>query len=311
MIAGCGSAGSTDASAQVVDLPGAAAPVNFDDVVYSQQLQRIVVPARRSGVYLVDPESGDARHVGYSGDADSVDTSGDTLYVLDRRNRQIHVVDPENGHVLSSVPTSAPPDYIRFVAATHEVWVSEPGAARIEIFAVGSEAGGAPSPSGFVAVPEGPEGLTLTTDAKQAYAHAGRDVVAIDTQARGVTARWATGCAATHGFPRIDERDGLLLASCADDGKVTLLNVSSGRRLGEYDVGGGESLPAYSPSTGHFYVRSDPGTRIATLQASQNGLQLVRQVEVPKAGHCLGAGGGSHYWTCDADTGSLLLFTDG
>jgi hypothetical protein len=90
---------------------------------------------------------------------------------------------------------------------------------------------------------------------------------------------------------------------------VTLLDVRDGRLIGEYEAGGGESLPAYSSGRGHFYVRSDPGATIVTLEASPRGLKLVKEVQVPKAGHCLGAEDG-YYWTCDAEAGQVLLFDD-
>jgi hypothetical protein len=45
-------------------------------------------------------------------------------------------------------------------------------------------------------------------------------------------------------------------------------------------VGGGAALPAWSDRTGHFYVRSDPGTTIATLQPAENGLTQVAEVTV-------------------------------
>lgn len=83
-----------------------------------------------------------------------------------------------------------------------------------------------------------------------------------------------------------------------------------GTLIDEYELGAGESLPAYSSGAGHFYVRSDPGTKIATLDASSQGLKLVREVQVPETGHCLGADDQGRYWTCDADAGQLLLFHD-
>lgn len=69
-------------------------------------------------------------------------------------------------------------------------------------------------------------------------------------------------------------------------------------------------MPAYSDRTGHFFVRSDPDTVIATLQPSDDGLTLVRQVEVPEAGHCLVADDLGHYWTRDSKHGRLLRFDD-
>jgi DNA-binding beta-propeller fold protein YncE len=309
ILTGCSSTGQVDDSAQVVDLPGALDKVNFDDVAYSAESHRVLVPALQSGVHFVDPASGEATRLDFAGSAHSVDTNGQLLFVLDRASQQIHVVGPDDGQTLSSASTSPRPDYVRFVKATGELWVSVPAAERIEIFAV--EDGGAGTHRvGSVDVPRGPEGLTLTAAGDTAYTHAGSDVVAIDTEEREVTSRWPTGCEETHGFPAINENDGLLLASCAKDGKVTLLDANDGRWLAEYEVGGGESLPAYSPHSNHFYVRSDPGTKVVTLKASRSGLTLVGEVEVPAAGHCMGAGDAGRYWTCDEDSGRLLLFRD-
>ncbi len=306
----CSSAQEVDPSAQVMELPGAAEEIDFDDVVYSADLGRVVVPARESGVYFLAPDSAEVDRVPYAGSVDSADVGGGLLFVLDRGASRIDVLDPEGGQVLSSAAVSAPADYIRYVASARELWVSEPAREGIEIFALGEKAQEAPRRVGFVSVPGGPEGLTLTADGAAAYAHAGAEVVAIDTAQRSLTARWPTGCEATHGFPRVDERDRLLLASCADQGKVTLLDLEDGRQLGDYEVGGGESLPAYSTDTDHFYVRSDPGTTIATLAASTRGLEVVREVAVPEVGHCLGADGTGHYWACDAGSGRVLLFND-
>ena len=133
--------------------------------------------------------------------------------------------------------------------------------------------------------------------------------MALDVTAHREADRWPTGCEGTHGFPRVD-RDGThVLASCAKSGKVTLLDAGDGHQVGAYEVGGGESLPAYSAERNRFYVRSDPGNTLAVLQASPEGLEEVRTVQVPETGHCLGANG-EHYWTCDADAGSVLLVAD-
>jgi hypothetical protein len=39
----------------VIDLPAAADEIGFDDVAYSAESHRILVPARESGDYVVDP----------------------------------------------------------------------------------------------------------------------------------------------------------------------------------------------------------------------------------------------------------------
>ena len=49
------------------------------------------------------------------------------------------VVDPATGVIASSTALRAAPEYVRFVAATGELWVTEPNADQTEIFKVSSE----------------------------------------------------------------------------------------------------------------------------------------------------------------------------
>ena len=315
LLAGCSSRPddpNPPPGSRVVELPGAAGSIDFDDIAYSPRLQRVLVPARDSGLYLVDPDSAIATRVPTPGSVASVDEGRGLLFLADRSAHKINVLDPADGHVLASVPTAAAPDYVRYVDTTGELWVTEPGASPsgIEIFALSNGPAPNPQPVAFLAVPDGPEGFALSPQRRTAYTHAGDDLAAIDVTTRTISAKWPTGCQGTHGFPRVDDNLGVVLASCAADGAVSLLDLNSGRQLGRYQVGGGAALPAWSDRTGHFYVRSDPGTTIATLQPAENGLTQVGQAAVPKAGHCLTADDRGHYWTCDADRGRVLRFDD-
>jgi hypothetical protein len=74
--------------------------------------------------------------------------------------------------------------------------------------------------------------------------------------------------------------------------------------------GGGEALAALS-GPGRFELRADPGIRLATLAGSRTtGLRVIDTVAVPQAAHCLTGHGEGHYWTCDADGGRILQFSD-
>ena len=313
-MAGCGPDDSAPpvAGAHVAELPGAARPIDFDDIAYSQQLRKLLVPARRSGLYLVDPDSGRAARLGRLAGADSADAGRGLIFVLRRDDRAIDVLDPDSGRVVTTAKTSAPGDYIRYIAATDELWVTEPAASPsgIEIFALPPGPHRAPHRAGFVPVPDGPEGLTPAQRSATVYTHAGSRLVAVAAPARTITARWPTGCDATHGFPRLDKSERLVLASCAHDDEVSLLDARDGRQLGRFAAGGGEALPAYSTKADHFYVRGDPGTTLVTLAASPRGLERIRDVDVPKDGHCLTADTVGHYWTCDAKAARVLGFDD-
>jgi len=312
-LVGCGSGDDAplDSRAMVVELPGAMRAIDFDDIVYSQSLDRILIPARQSGLYVVDPATGDASRLGRLESADSADEGDGTAFVIEREQQRLDLLDARTGRTRSSVSTSAPGDYVRYVTSTRELWVTEPAAtpAGIEIFSLGTGEAAARR-TGFIPVPSGPEGLQLSASNRVAYTHAGSDVVVIDVPRHTVTSRWSTGCRGTHGFPRVDARGGLLVASCAEDGEVVLLDARDGRRLDTFSVGGGEALPGYSSAADDFYVRGDPGTKLATLDASRTGFSRVEEVAVPQVGHCLTADAVGHYWTCDAERGRLLRFAD-
>jgi len=62
----------------------------------------------------------------------SVDEGNGFLFVTDRSSQKLNVVDPTAGTVVTSLTLSASPDYARFVAATNEVWISEPASSQIE-----------------------------------------------------------------------------------------------------------------------------------------------------------------------------------
>src|SRR5215207_9736698 len=114
----CGSgegSSSVDPAASVVALPGAMREVDFDDIGYSERLGRVLVPARRSGLYLVDPASGEAERVGHVRSADSADEGDGLVFVLDRDSGVLNVLDPALGRVVSSVGTAGAGDYVRYV----------------------------------------------------------------------------------------------------------------------------------------------------------------------------------------------------
>ena len=139
-------AGCTPLPFDIVQLPEGERGIGFDDLRYSASLGRMLVPAGRSGrLDLIEPDtlktssiSGFTSQVSYSGGHDdgatSVEEAGGTLYVTDRSARTLFAVDPGSRSILGSAALGAEPDYVRFVASTNELWVTEPSAAQIEIF---------------------------------------------------------------------------------------------------------------------------------------------------------------------------------
>src|SRR5215211_5719717 len=118
MTAGVAACGASDGAslpgspARVVDLPGAENAIDFDDIVYSSRLNRIIVPARRSGVYLIDPRSADVTRRGHLLSADSADEGAGLIFAADRERQAITAVDTRTGRSGFSFRTGGPIDYV-------------------------------------------------------------------------------------------------------------------------------------------------------------------------------------------------------
>jgi len=180
LLAGCASNDGTS-----VTLPDAGPGIGFDDLQYSSALHRVLAPGGRSGkLDLIDPGSlafqsvsGFSAMGSYSGGHDdgatSVTEGRGLLFVTDRTSGLLSVVDPSTQTVLSSTQLGAGPDYVRYVAATDELWVSEPSAQQIEIFAIDAKVPFTPGARATIPVANGPESLVIDQSHGRAYTHPG------------------------------------------------------------------------------------------------------------------------------------------
>ena len=80
----------------------------------------------------------------------------------------LEVVDPAKGTIVAGAPLAGSPDYVRYVAATNEVWVTEPDKDGIEIFTLSDAKPPVPAHKAFLAIPGGPESLVIDNAAKVA-----------------------------------------------------------------------------------------------------------------------------------------------
>jgi hypothetical protein len=296
-----------------VDMPGGASGVGFDDIRFSTDLRRVVsAPGGTGSVDLIDPDALAVVSVsGFDGSVESADEGQGVIFALDRAHSSLNVADPSSKKIVATAPLAAGPDYVRYSPITHEVWVTEPSASQIEVLSL--QASGPPTHAAVIAIAGGPEGLAFDVSRQRAYAHlyAGK-LIAIDVNQRTVVATWPTGCASSHGIPAIDEKRGFVFAGCADNAKVAVLDLNNdGKQLGSYSLGPGETILAYAPSLGHFYLRGDPGIPVAMLGVSSTGsLSLLGTVNAANYGHCATADDRGFVWVCDANGGRLLRFQD-
>ncbi len=305
--------------ARPIELPGGGVGVGLDDVVFARRLGKLLVPGGRTGkLFAIDPLSlaiteisGFAETSRYAGGHGEGTTSADEgpadLYAIDRTSGTVDVVDPVARAVVFAVPTAGDPDYVRHSSATGEVWVTEPDQERIEVFTVSNRTLVRRS---SLHIRGGPESLVLDAARQRAYTNTWKgETVAVELKTRKVAGRWLNGCAASRGLA-LDEKRGFVFVGCAE-GRVSVLDASTGARLSEAKTGYGVDGLAYSPALSRVYV---PGSRNGTLTVLSVGndgkLEKLRTARTSPGAHCAAADDSGQVWVCDPDHGRLLLFKD-
>jgi hypothetical protein len=226
-------AGSSTAQAgkeepAVIELPGGAAGIGFDDLRFAPVLKALLVPGGRTGsLFLVDPATRKITSIsgfratekfgsGHGEGTTSADEGLDLLFASDRDSKELAIVEPRSRRIVSRTKLSGSPDYVRFVAAVREVWVTEPDAECIEIFRLETEGGTHAVAAGRIDVKGGPESLVIDGDHWRAYTHLweGR-TVAIDLKTHSIVGNWINGCRGSRGIA-LDPGRRLLFAGCAE-----------------------------------------------------------------------------------------------
>ncbi|MCX5745323.1 MAG: hypothetical protein NT062_22835 [Proteobacteria bacterium] len=301
-------------------MPGGDGGIGFDDLRFSPALHQVLVPAGRTGkLELVDPKSGAITSVagfsaqpkfggGHGQGTTSVDAGDGVLFAIDRGRGEVSVIDPAARTITSTTKLAGSPDYVRYVAPTKEVWVTEPGRKEIERFAF---AHGKLVHTGALAVAGGPESLEIDARRGRAYTHTWDDAtVVIDLAKFAEVTRWKNGCTSSRGIA-LDDARGLLFVGC-DEGKAVALDVAhDGKIVGSVATGKGVDIIAYAPALGHLYV---PGGDDATLSivavAATGKLEVLGAVAIAPDGHCATADDRGHVYVCDPAHGALLVVTD-
>jgi DNA-binding beta-propeller fold protein YncE len=303
-------------------LPGGERGIGFDDMGFAPSLRKVLVPAGRSGnLDLVNPDTeqviaigGFSSHTSFGGGHGQGVTSADEgrglLFATDRDAKQLNVVDPKTQSVIGTAPLASGPDYVRYVPTTGEVWVTEPGAARIEVFSLPPS--GAPKPAhvDFISVRGGPESLIINNNRGRAYTHLWTDTtVAIDLKSRKVSARWKNGCKGSRGVA-MDDKRGFLFVGC-DEGKLTVLDLNTGAQLGSASSGSGVDIIAYNPHLGHAYLPGEESATMAIVGISAKGTATILEtVKTAEGAHCVAADDRNNAYVCNPKFGRLLIVVD-
>lgn len=305
-----------------LELPAGKPGIGFDDMRFSPRLG-VLVPAGRSGnLDVIDPKTRAVRALGgfsqqadYSGGHDdsvtSVDDTGDALAATDRTARTVVVLAPDTGAVIATAKLAAGPDYVRWVAPTGELWITEPDAEQIEIFKL-ADGKLATTKADRIAVKGGPESLVIDPQRKRAFTHLWEgSTVAIDLAKRTIVATWTNHCKGSRGIA-LDAARGQLFVGCAEGG-VTVLDVDhDGALLGQAAPAGLGHLDIidYSPTLHHVYLSSTAGTIAIVGIDAKGAATALGTVDGAKGSHCSTTDGAGTIFACDPPNGRVIVRTD-
>ncbi len=289
-------AGEKGAGERSVSLPGGESGIGFDDLQYAPGLKRVLVPGGRTGaLFLIAPGPGEVSEIqgfsskkGYSGGHGDGTTSaceGEGLvYATDRGSQSLKIVDPAAGRIIGSVALAGSPDYVRYVATTREVWVTEPGKERIEILGA-ADGGRVLRHAAFLPVPGGPESLAVDGGRMRAYTHTWKGTTyALDLKSRSIVSTWSNGCGGSRGIA-LDEKRGFVMTGC-EEGKAVVLDASTGKVLSSLRAGSDVDSIGYAPSLGHLYVPGGGSADLSVLAVDAAGrLRLLGKIRTGPDAH--------------------------
>lgn len=302
-----------------VQLPEGANGIGFDDIQYSSELKKVLVPSGRTGMLnLVDPETLAVTSIsGFSSTKDykgghgegitSVAEAEKMLFVTDRSSLKLNVLDPNAKKVIATAPLGSSPDYVRFISTLNEVWVTEPDQDQIEIFKMNKNT---PAHSAFIKVEGGPEALVIDTKQGRAYSHLwhGKTVV-IDINAKKIIATWPNGCEGSRGIS-FGETPDVLLVGCSE-GKAVSMDTHDGKIISSVNSGSGVDIIAYNHQLKHLYMPGGKSATMAIISVSDEGnLKLLQTVPAAEGSHCVTTDLNATAFVCDPKHGSLLVIKD-
>jgi hypothetical protein len=303
-----------------IAMPSGKGGIGFDELRFSKTLGKVLVPAGRSGnLDLVDPASMAVTAIGgfsmlsgfdgtHTDGTTSADEGGGIVFAIDRTNRRLDVVDPARGVIVASAVLAAAPDYVRYVAPTNEVWVTESGG--IEVFTL--DAMNKPTSATVIAMAPAPEGLEIDATGKRAYTNvAAGTTAAVDIMQRAVVEMWPNGCTTAHGI-QLDPAKGLVFVGCAE-GKVMALDAAHmGAQLGSATTAQGVDLIAYDATRGRLYVPgiAGPGALTVVSVDATGKLTALGTVPVVAGAHCVTVDLGSNVYLCDSPDGEIVTIHD-
>ncbi|HLI17913.1 MAG TPA: hypothetical protein VKV22_06545 [Rhodanobacteraceae bacterium] len=307
----------------VIKIPGGEHGIGFDDIGYAAQLDRVTVPAGATGnLVLMDPATraltvipgvsappGKVRQR-REGTTSAIYAEG-YLFASDHDPEEVVTIDPRTHAVLGRTRLESGPDYVRYVARTHEIWVTEPGKQQIQVFKLSVAPKPLLAPETSIHIAGGPESLEIDNARDRAYANLWKGkTVEMELTTHKVLAEWPNTCKGSHGIA-IDRANEHVFVACGEGKVVTLAPAEKGKVIASAPAGAGIDIISYSPKLHHLYV---PGARAATLtifDASTSGaLKPIAVYKTAERAHCVTDDDNGHVFVCDPRAGTILEIND-
>jgi hypothetical protein len=309
-----------------LQLPGGESGIGFDDMQTDPMSGAVLVPGGVTGsVFRIDPRTrvltryegfaAGTATTGHSAGPTSLDFGPGVLFVTDRTSRTLDVFDLATRTIVAQTRLGATPDYVRYVASTNELWVTEPSAARVEVLDLVPFTTRRAPPTFKLATPAagGPESLAIDATRGAAYTHlwTGARTLAIDLTTHTVRANWVSGCrdGETQGLV-IDEARGQLFVGCANGAVVTLDVAHDGARVGRVQASPGVDIIAYNPRNHHLYVPSQGGDLTVIGVAADGSLTNLGVQDGAPGAHCVASDLQHTAYLCDSGHGSIVAVDD-
>lgn len=307
-----------------IAIPGGSRGIGFDDIQYATALQRVIVPAGQTGdVDLLNPSSGAITVIpgaappasktttGHDEGTTSAVYGGGYLFASDHNDTRITILDPRTKKVVGKAKLASDSDYVRYVKATHELWVTEPDASQIEIFGVIFKPQPVLTHKAVIHISGGPEALAIDYRRGQAYTNqwSGK-TLAISLHTRKITHRWANSCHGARGLA-LAPASGFLFVACKEGEAVVLDLNHGGHKLASAKTGAGVDIISYNRHLHHLYVPGAKSATMTVLGVSGTGqLHRVAVYRTAKGAHCVTTDRRSKAYVCDPKHGRILVIDD-
>jgi hypothetical protein len=270
-----------------IPLPGATGPVSLDYLAVDRKAGRVWVPAGGTGsVDMLDVATskmtritgfptaerdakGNKRVVGPS----SATVGDGVVYVGNRANSQVCVVDATKLVRGACTTLGSSPDGVQYVASAKELWVTTPADKSLTVLDV--TVPGKLKPKTKIALDGRPEGYAVD-DARGVFYTNLEDkdkTLALDVKTHKVIATFEAKCGDEG--PRglaVDGGRGLLFVACTDHVEVLLDVAHAGTVLSKLDTGGGVDNIDYLETKGQLFVASGKTATLSVLQVDDKGI---------------------------------------